>query len=160
MGDAGALPVGLLLGIFALQAGGLSPNPRLTGLVFPLLLMLVPILDTSIVTATRLATGRPISRRGLDHTHHRLLSLGLPDRSVALVCWAVALLAAACAVGATMLPQNYLVVTLPFVLLPSALVGLFMMDLTFDSRSPGIAYGYLPRIARLILRVGYKAAGG
>lgn len=157
MGDAGALPVGLLLGIFALQAGGGASNPRLTGLVFPLLLMLVPILDTSIVTATRLATGRPISRRGLDHTHHRLLSLGLPDRSVALVCWAVALLAAVCAVGATMLPQNYLVVTLPFVLLPSALVGLFMMDLTFDSRSPGIAYGYLPRIARLILRVGYKA---
>ena len=31
-----------------------------------------------------------------------------------------------------------------------------MMDLTFDSQPPGIAYGYLPRVARLILRVGYK----
>lgn len=30
------------------------------------------------------------------------------------------------------------------------------MDLTFDSRPPGIVYGYLPRVARLILRFGYK----
>ena len=156
MGDAGALPVGFLLGIFALQAGSLSTNSRLTVFVFPLLVMLVPLLDTSIVTATRLAIGRPISRRGLDHTHHRLLSLGLPDRSVAIVCWAVALLAASCAVGASLAPHAYLVVSLPFVLLPSALIALFMMDLTFDILPPGAAYGNVPRVARLILRVGYK----
>ncbi len=156
MGDTGALPIGLLLGVFALEAGGLSTNSRLTVDIFPLLVMLVPILDTSIVSATRLATGRPISKRGLDHTHHRLLSLGLTDRSVSIVCWAVALLAAACAVGASIAPRAYLQVGLPFVLLPSALLGLFMMDLTFDTRAPGIAYGYVPRIARLILQVGYR----
>jgi UDP-GlcNAc:undecaprenyl-phosphate GlcNAc-1-phosphate transferase len=156
MGDAGALPVGFLLGIFALQAGSISTNSRLTVFVFPLLVMLVPILDTSIVSATRLAIGRPISRRGLDHTHHRLLSLGLPDRSVAIVCWVVALLAASCAVAATMAPHAYLVLSLPFVLLPPALIALFMMDLTFDNRPPGVAYGTVPRVARLILHVGYK----
>lgn len=156
MGDAGALPVGLLLGVFVLQAGELSTNSRLTNLVFPVLVMLVPILDTAIVSATRLATGRAISRRGLDHTHHRLLSLGLSDRTVVLVCTGVALLAACCAVGASVIPRSYLVVSLPFVLLPSALVALFMMDLTFDSRPPGIAYDYLPRVARIILRAGYK----
>jgi UDP-GlcNAc:undecaprenyl-phosphate/decaprenyl-phosphate GlcNAc-1-phosphate transferase len=156
MGDAGALPLGFLLGVFALQAGSLSTNSRLTVFVFPVLVMLVPILDTLVVSATRVATGRPISRRGLDHSHHRLLSLGLPDRRVAAVCWTVALLAATCAVGASVMPHHYLIVTLPFVLLPPALVTLFMMDLTFDTRPPGIAYGYLPRIARLILRVGYK----
>ena len=156
MGDAGALPVGFLLGAFALQAGSLGTNSRLTVFIFPVLVMLVPILDTLVVSATRLATGRPISRRGLDHSHHRLLSLGLPDRSVAAVCWAGALAAATCAVGASVMPHHYLVVALPFVLLPPALVALFMMDLTFDTRPPGIAYGYLPRIARLILRLGYK----
>jgi UDP-GlcNAc:undecaprenyl-phosphate GlcNAc-1-phosphate transferase len=156
MGDAGALPVGFLLGIFALQAGSISSNSRLTVAVFPLLVMLVPILDTSIVTATRLAIGRPISRRGLDHSHHRLLSLGLPDRSVAIVCWAVALVAASCAVGASVAPHAYLVLALPFVLLPPALIALFMMDLTFDSIPPGAAYGTVPRVARLILHTGYK----
>ena len=155
MGDAGALPVGLLLGGFALEAGRVT-NSRLTAYVFPVLVMLVPILDTAIVSATRLATGRPISRRGLDHTHHRLLSLGLSDRTVALVCFALASLAATCAVGASVMPHTYLVIMLPFVILPSALIGLFMMDLTFDSRAPGMVYGYLPRIARLLLRVGYK----
>ena len=156
MGDAGALPVGFLLGVFALQAGSRSTNSRLTAFVFPALVMLVPLLDTAIVSATRLATGRPISRRGLDHTHHRLLSLGLSDRSVAMVCWGASLLAASCAVGASVVPHPYLIVALPFVLLPPALVTLFMMDLTFDSLAPGIAYGSMPRIARVALRAAYK----
>ena len=43
--------------------------------------------------------------------------------------WAVALLAALCAVGASVAPPSYLVVALPFVLLPAALVGLFAMGL-------------------------------
>jgi UDP-GlcNAc:undecaprenyl-phosphate/decaprenyl-phosphate GlcNAc-1-phosphate transferase len=156
MGDAGALPVGFLLGIFALQAGSRSTNSRLTTFVFPALVMLVPLLDTAIVSATRMATGRPISRCGLDHSHHRLLSLGLSDRSVAMVCWAASLLAASCAVGASVVPHPYLVVALPFVLLPPAVVTLFMMDLTFDSLAPGIACGYMPRIARVALRAAYK----
>src|SRR5579883_834727 len=132
MGDAGALPVGFLLGIFALEAGRLSTNSGLAAFVFPVLVMIVPILDTAIVSTTRLATGRPISKRGLDHTHHRLLSLGVADRNVTYVCWGVGLLGALCAVGSSIVPHAYLVVALPFVLMPPALVALFMMDLTFD----------------------------
>jgi len=59
-------------------------------------------------------------------------------------------------VGASVVPHPYLVVALPFVLLPPALVTLFMMDLTFDSLAPGIAYCYMPRIARVALRAAYK----
>ncbi|MFZ0889783.1 MAG: hypothetical protein WA005_15150 [Candidatus Binataceae bacterium] len=156
MGDGGALPVGMLLGIFALRAGALANNSRLTPYVFPVLVMLVPLLDTAIVSVTRLATGRSISRRGLDHSHHRLLSLGVSDPRAVFSFWGVASISAACAVGATVLPHAYLLSTLPLVMLAAALVGLFMMDLTFDSREPGIAYGYLPRIARFILSMSYK----
>ena len=55
-----------------------------------------------------------------------------------------------------MVPHPYLIVALPFVLLPPALVTLFMMDLTFDSLAPGIVYGSMPRIARVALRAAYK----
>ena len=41
-----------------------------------------------------------------------------------IVCWGVAVMAALCAIGASVVPRSYLVVSLPFVLLPSALVGL------------------------------------
>ena len=81
MGDGGALPMGFLLGALALQGAGLQRNSHLSCAVFPVLVMLVPLLDTAIVTMSRLATGNPISRRGLDHSHHRLLMLGLTVRA-------------------------------------------------------------------------------
>ena len=78
-GPFGCLPIGLLLGIFAFQAGQLSANSQLTVLVFPVLVMLVPILDTSIVTATRLATGARFHVVVWILYHHRLLWLRLPN---------------------------------------------------------------------------------
>jgi hypothetical protein len=74
-----AKPLGLLLGAMALHAGDLAGNSRLPRYVVPILIMLVPLLDTGIVSVSRLATGTPVSRRGLDHSHHRLLAG--PDRS-------------------------------------------------------------------------------
>jgi len=156
MGDAGALPIGLLLGVFALQGAGLASNSRLTKYVFPVLAMLVPLLDTAIVTVTRLATGNAISRHGLDHSHHRLLSLGLSERTSAFVCWSVASLSAACAIAMSLLPHRYVLMALPLIALAAAVIALFMMDLTFDSTAPGLAYGESIGLARFILNLGYK----
>ena len=156
MGDGGALPVGLLLGVLSLRAAGLATNSRLTIYVFPVLAMLVPLLDTAIVTITRMATGRGISKRGLDHSHHRLLSLGLSDQRAVLVCWIAAAAGAACAVVAGMIPHPYLISTLPLMVLAAATAGLFLMDLSFDSQPPGIAHGHLPRLARFIVRGSYQ----
>ncbi|MGH7907928.1 MAG: hypothetical protein ACREP6_14990 [Candidatus Binataceae bacterium] len=156
MGDAGALPVGLLLGVMALRGGGLAHNSNITRYLFPLLVLALPLLDTTIVTITRLATGHPISRRGLDHSHHRLLLLGLSNHFVVLICWSVAALGALCAVGMSALPHGYVIATAPLTVLVFAIIGLFMTDLSFESRPPGIAYGYVQGIARLILNVSYK----
>ena len=157
MGDCGALPMGFLLGAAALQAGeAAAVDSRLPRYVIPVLLMLVPLLDTAIVSVSRMATGSPISRRGLDHSHHRLLALGLPDvRAVALV-WVAASMSAACGVALAALPHPYLIASLPFIAGAFGLVGLFMIDLTFDVRAPGKAYGYLQGLARLILGLSYK----
>ncbi len=156
MGDGGALPIGFALGGLALIGGQLPGNSRLTEYAYPVLVMLVPILDTAIVSVTRLATGRAISRRGLDHSHHRLLSLGLSDRKAASVCWLVAGLGAVCAVAASVLPHADVLMGLPLIALVVAVLALFMMDLTFESRSPAQSYGYLGGVARFILDMGYK----
>src|SRR3984885_4593027 len=47
MGDSGALPLGLLLGAMALHAGDLTGNSRLPRYAVPILIMLVPLLDTA-----------------------------------------------------------------------------------------------------------------
>jgi UDP-GlcNAc:undecaprenyl-phosphate GlcNAc-1-phosphate transferase len=156
MGDSGALPIGLLLGAMALHAGDLAGNSRLPRYVVPILIMLVPLLDTGIVSVSRLATGTPVSRRGLDHSHHRLLSLGLTDpRAVAIAC-GLAAVATAFAVVLTWLPHPYLLATLPAIILAFGLVGLFMIDLTFDVNAPGLAYDNLHGPARFILTFSYK----
>ncbi len=156
MGDSGALPIGLLLGLFALFGGGLASNSHVTRYVYPIMVLAMPLLDTAIVSVTRLATGTPISRHGLDHSHHRLLHLGLSTRTVVGVCWLVAAAGAACAVVMTILPHCYLVATLPIVVLTFAVLSLFMMDLTFEASAPGVAWGYRQGFARFILSLSYK----
>jgi UDP-GlcNAc:undecaprenyl-phosphate GlcNAc-1-phosphate transferase len=156
MGDSGALPLGLLLGWMALHAGNLAGNSRLPRYVVPILILLVPLLDTAIVSVSRMATGMPVSRRGLDHSHHRLLSLGLSDQRAVAVAWSLAALAAACAVALTRLPHQYLLATLPMIITGFGVVGLFMIDLTFDVNSPGVAYDNLRGPARFILTFSYK----
>jgi UDP-GlcNAc:undecaprenyl-phosphate GlcNAc-1-phosphate transferase len=156
MGDAGALSVGMLLGVMSLQGGMLAHNSRLTKYVYPILVMLVPLLDTGIVSITRLATGNSVSRHGLDHSHNRLVSLGLTGRSAVTVAWAIAAVGSGCAVTASMLPHAYLLTMLPFAMVAAATIALFMMDLTFDTNPPGLAYGYGRGVARFILSFGYK----
>jgi UDP-GlcNAc:undecaprenyl-phosphate GlcNAc-1-phosphate transferase len=156
MGDAGALPLGYMLGVLALQGGALPTNSRLTLWVFPVLVMLVPLLDAGIVTAARLATGKAISRHGLEHVHDRLRSLGLTEWRAVASIWVVATVAAGCAIAANLLPHADVIAALPLIALAAAVIALFMIDLTFDASPPGVAYGDLQGVARYILSLGYK----
>lgn len=155
MGDTGALSVGYLLGIFSLQAGVLATNSVLTRFAFPLIVMFVPLLDTTIVSLSRLVTGEAISRHGYDHSHHRLQTLGLSDRQVTLVSWGVAGLACALAVITAWVEHAYVLMLLPWIAVGSALVAMFMIDLTFESRPPGLVAD-LPALGRMLVTFAYK----
>ena len=103
MGDSGSQLLG-----FALAGLGLSSSWKIAGttvatLLLPILVLAVPILDTTLVTVARLLEGRPVSQGGLDHSSHRLVRLGLSEKH------AVALLAViATLIGATSLTYNVL----------------------------------------------------
>jgi UDP-GlcNAc:undecaprenyl-phosphate GlcNAc-1-phosphate transferase len=62
--------------------------------VAPLLILALPILDTSLVILVRLAERRPVWRGGRDHLSHRLVYVGLSEHEAVA---ALLLLAAACA---------------------------------------------------------------
>ena len=156
MGDAGALPIGFVLGVLALQGGAISDNTRLSKYLLPVLIMLVPLLDTLVVSVTRLATANGVSKRGLDHSHHRLLALGLNDRQVAGVTWGAAAAGAFAALAVALLPHELVVAAVPFIVLVAAVVALFMMDLTFEASPPAEVHGVVQGLARLILNFGYK----
>ena len=93
MGDSGSLALGFLLAALAVE--GVLKSAATIALLSPLLIIAVPILDTSFVVLKRLKYRRP--PWGADHNHfyHRFLRIGVSQRRTAayLHMWA-ALLAA------------------------------------------------------------------
>jgi UDP-GlcNAc:undecaprenyl-phosphate GlcNAc-1-phosphate transferase len=100
MGDCGSLFLGFFLGAVTLvsNSGGMRRNV-VAVLAVPVLLLLIPIVDTTLVTISRRMAGRPVSQGGRDHTSHRLVALGLTERNAALTLWTVAALSGGVAVA-------------------------------------------------------------
>ena len=155
MGDEGALAVGLVLGVLAIEGSHFGEGSLPARIAMPLLALMVPLLDTVTVTVTRLAKGNPISRRGLDHSHHRLTRLGMSSPSAAATLVGLQTIAGACAIALSLVPGYDAVLLIPFMALFFALVALFLMDRSFDGESLGQLED-LPAIARIILSFGYK----
>jgi UDP-GlcNAc:undecaprenyl-phosphate GlcNAc-1-phosphate transferase len=93
MGDSGALALGFLLATLAVQ--GVMKTAATIALAAPLLVMAVPILDTSFVVLKRLKYRRPPWQADHNHFYHRFMRIGFSERRTAayLHVWA-ALLAA------------------------------------------------------------------
>ncbi len=84
LGDAGATLLGFALASIAIVGEwGNGPGAITLDVVVPLLILGVPVFDTTFITITRIADGRIRTFRewleytGRDHIHHRLLKLGL-----------------------------------------------------------------------------------
>ena len=93
MGDSGALALGFLLAGLAVQ--GVMKTAATIALAAPLLVLAVPILDTSFVVLKRIKYRRPPWRADHNHFYHRFLRIGFSQRKTVayLHLWA-ALLAA------------------------------------------------------------------
>ncbi|MBH0164074.1 undecaprenyl/decaprenyl-phosphate alpha-N-acetylglucosaminyl 1-phosphate transferase [Fictibacillus sp. 7GRE50] len=87
MGDIGALFLGYSISILSLL--GLYKSVTLFSIVVPILLLGVPIFDTSFAIIRRLANNRSITAPDNGHLHHRLLFLGLSHRNTVLVIYAM-----------------------------------------------------------------------
>jgi UDP-N-acetylmuramyl pentapeptide phosphotransferase/UDP-N-acetylglucosamine-1-phosphate transferase len=81
MGDVGAMTVGYILGVASIIGGA--------KLATALLVLGVPLIDMAWLIAARTLQGRGASRAGRDHLHHRLLDMGLSQRQVVLIYYAL-----------------------------------------------------------------------
>jgi UDP-GlcNAc:undecaprenyl-phosphate GlcNAc-1-phosphate transferase len=99
MGDCGSMFIGFLLSgsVLLNQAGGRSRG-IVAVLAVPVLVLFVPIFDTTFVTVLRKLWGRKASQGGRDHTSHRLVALGLSERSAVLMLYAFAIVSGALAI--------------------------------------------------------------
>ena len=85
MGDSGALCLGFILAAVSIQ--GLLKTASTVVLVLPLLVLAVPIMDTSFVVARRLKQNRPIYSADRGHLHHRFLNIGFTQTRAAVTMW-------------------------------------------------------------------------
>jgi UDP-GlcNAc:undecaprenyl-phosphate GlcNAc-1-phosphate transferase len=102
MGDSGALLLGYVLAAIAVQ--GLLKTAATVALFFPLLVLAVPILDTTFVVARRLRHGERIFVGDQAHLHHRFLRRGFSQPRAALTIWGWCLALAAAALATRFVP--------------------------------------------------------
>src|SRR5881394_3244964 len=86
MGDSGALLLGFVLAVIPLQ--GLLKTASIVTLFFPLLVLAVPILDTSFVVLRRLKYGESVFAAEQTHLHYRFLRRGFTQQRAAVTIWA------------------------------------------------------------------------
>jgi len=91
MGDSGSLFLGMLLSGLALSPGPGLSRSLLAIIAVPSLVLAVPILDTTLVTVSRVLEGRSPAEGGKDHSSHRLVSLGMSQERAVWVLWLLAI---------------------------------------------------------------------
>ena len=103
MGDSGSQVLGFSLASLGLAASWNVAGSTVATLLLPILVLAVPMLDTTLVTTLRLLEGRPVSQGGRDHSSHRLVRFGVSEKHAVLL---LALIATA--LGGTSLAYNVL----------------------------------------------------
>ena len=96
LGDSGAQVIGFLLASFGILYNPLNRAPESSWIV-PIMLLSVPIFDTSLVVLSRFRRGQRIGSGRRDHTYHRLIVMGLRPKlavfAVHLATFVIGLLA-------------------------------------------------------------------
>jgi UDP-GlcNAc:undecaprenyl-phosphate/decaprenyl-phosphate GlcNAc-1-phosphate transferase len=104
MGDSGALLLGFLLATLAIE--GLVKTAALATLVLPLLVLAIPIVDTSFVVAKRLKYRQPLYEADRAHLHHRFMSIGFSQQRAVVYMYAWCGILAAAALATRFLPPR------------------------------------------------------
>ena len=91
MGDAGALFLGVLIATLTIR---LQPDTDVLwkSLATPILLLAVPILDTSTAVVSRIRRGVSPLQGGHDHLSHRLINRGIPRKQAVILLWMTSVL--------------------------------------------------------------------
>ncbi|MDM5190786.1 MraY family glycosyltransferase [Bacillus sp. DX4.1] len=86
MGDTGALFLGYCISVISLL--GLYKSVTLFSFIVPIIILGVPVFDTTFAIIRRVVNKKPISAPDKSHLHHRLLAMGFSHRMTVLIIYA------------------------------------------------------------------------
>jgi UDP-GlcNAc:undecaprenyl-phosphate GlcNAc-1-phosphate transferase len=155
MGDAGSLFIGAALSLLTVHANGQASN-ILSLVAIPTCILLVPILDTTLVTVTRLLRGQPVSQGGRDHASHRLVILGLSEPQAVLLLYLMASIAGASAVLIKGFSYSLGLAFLPLVLLSFTLFTAYLAQVEVVSEEEGRQKQAQKKLTVLLVALTYK----
>ena len=88
MGDAGALFLGVLIATLTVRFNPSTDN-SIASFAIPILLLAIPILDTTVAVFSRLRRKVSPFQGGQDHLSHRLVRAGLSRKISAITLWSL-----------------------------------------------------------------------
>jgi UDP-GlcNAc:undecaprenyl-phosphate GlcNAc-1-phosphate transferase len=152
MGDSGSQFIGFWLAGMTLSGINASAKNHIGSVLFPVILMVVPICDTTLVTLTRGIRRRPVSVGGTDHLSHRLVAYGFSERGAVVTLWVLSLLSGI--LGTLVVSYGFISLLSMVILLlvAVALIGIYLTR--FELRAqPSSQHGVslLPGIAPWVL---------
>jgi UDP-GlcNAc:undecaprenyl-phosphate GlcNAc-1-phosphate transferase len=131
MGDSGSLFLGLFLAGLSLSPTPGSSRSLFAVMAVPVLILAIPILDTTLVTVGRVLEGRPIAQGGKDHTSHRLVALGASEERALWLLWSLALAGGGVALLMRTADRRTAYLLGGLLLLGLALVGGYLLSVRF-----------------------------
>jgi UDP-GlcNAc:undecaprenyl-phosphate GlcNAc-1-phosphate transferase len=164
MGDSGSLLLGFSFAAVTLSAGHQGPGKSdvLSIVAGPVLVLLIPIFDTTLVTLSRSFSGRKAAQGGRDHSSHRLVAIGLSERRAVALLWALAAIGGVLGIGVGRFAQSWSVLVIAsaflvaMVLFAAYLAGIRVYD-DVAGRKRGtftpivVEFMYKRRVAEVLL---------
>jgi UDP-GlcNAc:undecaprenyl-phosphate GlcNAc-1-phosphate transferase len=147
MGDSGSFTIGFALAALNLSSSEGYSKSLFSILVFPVLVLALPIFDTTFVSMARYFSGRAISQGGRDHASHRLVAIGLGETTAVVILWAISALAGAVAFLLYNVGFSYALYVATILLLGLALFGIVLARVRVypegtEPDSPASAWGF------------------
>ncbi|HEX8287395.1 MAG TPA: hypothetical protein VF556_05335 [Pyrinomonadaceae bacterium] len=157
MGDCGSMFVGFLLSSSVLlnQTGGRSRGV-FSILAVPVLILFVPIFDTTFVTILRKMWGRKASQGGRDHTSHRLVALGLSERAAVLMLYAFAVVAGTLSLLVARLPMTQSFALILIFIIVLTIVGVYLSKVQVYERQDEALAQKNNAVFGFLVNVSYK----
>jgi UDP-GlcNAc:undecaprenyl-phosphate GlcNAc-1-phosphate transferase len=153
MGDSGSLFLGFTLAVLAVARQPQASNVFAV-MGVPTLLFLLPILDTILVTFTRILRGQSPSQGGRDHASHRLIAFGLSERQAVLVLYVVALVSGVLATALESLNYYFSLILVPLLVISLTLLTAYLGGLKVTVGDPSPSKDRA--ITRLFLNLTYR----
>jgi UDP-GlcNAc:undecaprenyl-phosphate GlcNAc-1-phosphate transferase len=111
LGDSGSLFLGYIIAIISISGTGQSKGITAITLLVPLSVLFLPLTDTVMAIFRRVKNRKNIFKADKEHIHHKLLDMGLSQKTIALISYFITFLFGLIAIGFSYANKSVLLVT-------------------------------------------------